>query len=148
MKSCTIYKRKRKLIIVCEHKTDAGYRALSEPIKVLEAWQDSAEVGAAVIEVLDSSLEGVPSRSTGQGIAQLILKSAGVKSWREFEAQTSECFAQMSSTTVELVPCIRTGDGTGMHLTDRSERCQSTPKDVGDGLLRTFARLEGNHAVN
>src|SRR6266516_2701818 len=95
MKACTIYRTQKKLIVVCMHETEAKFYKLTEPIKVLEAWDSSAEVGSAILEIINYSQHGLPAATTGMGVVPIILKAAGVKSWRKFESQTSECVAQL-----------------------------------------------------
>jgi hypothetical protein len=140
MKACTIYKTKNKFIIVCMHETDAKFYRMGEPLVVLESWNDSTDVGTAVLNVLNSSREGVPASSARTNIVPAILKAGKAASWRKFEAQTTECLAQMSGSIIELTPAARVGDDSSVHLTDRAEKTTTQPADLGDALLKILAQ--------
>ena len=138
MKGCTIYKISQKLIIVCMHRTDAGFYKLGEPIKVVDSGENEV-IGAAILEVINGSQEGLPAHSVGQGIVPMILKAAGIKSWKKFEAETKECYAQLDGQKVQIVPCVRVGNDASMHLTDKLEISESEEEELGGAVLRLLA---------
>lgn len=120
---------------VCMHETDAKFYKLAEPIKVLESWSSAAEVGSAILQILNGSRHGLPAATTGLGIVPIILKAAGVRSWRKFESQSSECVAQLDDATIQLIPSKRTGDNAAIHLSDQSIKTTTEPHELGNAIL-------------
>lgn len=142
MKACTIYKTQNKLLVVCMHETDAKFYKLAEPIRMLESLENPTEVGGAVLEILSHSKHGLPVHSTGLGIVPILLKFAGLKSWRKFEAELTECFAEFDGSMVHVTPCLKTGGSSRPHLPDKRVVCTATPKDLGDTVVRLLTVTE------
>jgi hypothetical protein len=144
MRACTIYRTQKKLIVVCMHETDAKFYKLAEPVKVLESWNDAAEVGRAVLEIIHNSQHGLPAATTGLGIVPIILKAAGVKSWRKLELQSVECIAELNDGIVQLTPTERTGDNAGVHLPEQKVRTTTAPEDLGNAVLNLLLVGDGS----
>lgn len=135
MKACTIYRTAKKLVVVCLHETDAKFYKAAEPVRVLEFWSSPAEVGSAVLEIIHASQHGLPASTTGLGIVPIILKAAGVKSWRKLELQSVECIAELDGTIIKLTPSARAGNDASIHLAEQSVRTTTVPHDLGNALL-------------
>lgn len=135
MKACTIYRTAKKLVVVCLHETDAKFYKAAEPVKVLESWNAPAEVGSAILEIIHCSQHGLPAATTGLGIVPIILKAAGVKSWRQLESQSAECIAELDGTIIKLTPSARTGNDASIHLAEQSVNTTTAPDDLGNAVL-------------
>jgi hypothetical protein len=140
MKACTIYRTVKKLVVVCLHETDAKFYKAAEPVKVLESWSSPAEVGSVVLEIIHASQRGLPAATTGLGVVPIILKAAGVKSWRKLESQSVECVAELEGTTIKLTPSARTGNDAAVHLTEQSVKTTTAPHDLGNAVLGLLVR--------
>ena len=135
MKACKIFSTPNRLVLVCMHETDAKFYKAAEPVKVLESWNTPAEVGSAVLEIIHCSQHGLPAATTGLGIVPIILKAAGVKSWRKLESQSVECIAELNGATIQLTPSARTGNDAAIHLAEQSVKATTAPHDLGNAVL-------------
>jgi hypothetical protein len=139
MKACTIYKTSNKLLVICMHETDAKLYKLSEPIITLESWDNSSAVGNAILEVISCSQSGLPAATTGLGVVPVILKAAGVKSWRKLEADVTECVAEFDGATVLITPCLKTGGSSRPHLVEERVNCMPSAERIGATVVRLIA---------
>lgn len=138
MKACTIYKMPQKAIIVCSHRMKAGFYQDGEPIRVVEPYETLA-IGTAVLDVMLASKEEPDTSSTVIKVVPLILKAAGVRSWKKFEGVTKECMAEFDGRQVHIIPCIRIGGGRSLH--GEAEITSFDAASIGRTLDKVFAAL-------
>jgi hypothetical protein len=128
----------QKAIIVCSHRTSAGFYQAGEPICVVDPYE-AETLGAAVLDVMHASGEYPDKRSGTIKIIPLILQVAGVRSWKKFEAATKECHVESDGQQVQIAPCVRIGGGRGMHL--QPETAPSDAASIGRTLEKVFSTL-------
>ncbi|MGH9900359.1 MAG: hypothetical protein ACRD68_00810 [Pyrinomonadaceae bacterium] len=142
MKVCQVYVRGESVYVITSWQTEPGFWYATEPMIKLGLDRPPGEVGARILEALNSSRTGVPVPANPKAVTQALTKFVGFKSWGTF-AKGAVCFSvDYDGGVVRLIPTVSTGDGGFDHLPDRALICRPDAEEVG----RQFFALLSEHS--
>ncbi len=139
MKSCDIYKASNCYIVVCMHKTDAGFWIDSQPIVQVPISHPPGFLGGKVMEVLSVSQENIRFDSSKAGNGPLLLKLAGCKSYKQLRDKTEMCEARLSETEFCLTPYLKGEHGEMIPNTEMKLKCSYDAESIENAVQSVFA---------
>ncbi|MEH2484985.1 hypothetical protein [Bradyrhizobium sp. AZCC 2230] len=144
MRKAAAYLRRNKVIICPVSDTTDGVGVICAPVFDLEA-SDVSGVGAAVLEALQLSREGIPHPAPADWskLFKPVLKAAGVGSWKTFVRSTKDVIVRFETNRIVYIPTRNLGSRNGFVPLPEKER-SSAPMaaEVGPALLAAFGDAE------
>ena len=142
MKCATAYLRKGEVFLNSSSKTSVGAWVCTSPYLIVDS-HDVEQLGRAVIEVINGSLDGIPHPTEFTSLTKPILEMAGVKSWGAFVKGAHCCEISESNDVITITPTINQGKNGFDHINDKSLNINlSTVKKIGDELIEAFSYCE------
>jgi hypothetical protein len=81
---------------------------------VFDSRQSSdADLGTAVLSVLQGSMWSIPHPTDWKGVLEPLLKAAGVKSWKAFATGTLGVHVEAAGDQLQFVPMVNLGPKEG-----------------------------------
>lgn len=102
MRSAKVYRRNGVWIFHTDCKTTAGVWVAAAPF--LRSDGDPAELGECLVQVLNSSVEGIPHPTQWSNLFNPVLELAGVKSWNAFVKGAMLVGIESDTNDITLTP--------------------------------------------
>ena len=144
MKICTVYIRGSDIYVVASAKNTFGIFQDSEPFFKVSVAIPPHELGATVLQALESYRENVPGKTYVRGVKQALspfLVFSGFRSWRAFEKEARHFLISINDSKVEVTPSVPRQKGGGyLHQPERAVRCPGQASEIGNILLEQMSR--------
>jgi hypothetical protein len=145
MKTATVYKRRNSLLLHSNSQTTSGVWIAAPPFVKLDAHEEPATIGQAVIKTLEASQASVSHPTKWDRLFEPMLEIAGVKSWAGFIKGASCVEIDLENGRLTISPNKNNGaqegftpsQGKDIHLP-----ADASPHEVGMALDRAFSLCE------
>jgi hypothetical protein len=130
--------RSKKIILQPVSKTTVGLWKGDGPVVAIEE-ADVSKLGESVLKALAGSREDIPHPTSWKGSFDLVLKAAGVKSWKAFVKSAKRVEIKFSTNRVSFVPTKNCGPRDGFQsLDEASLDCPPTESELTTTLFAAF----------
>jgi hypothetical protein len=145
MKHAGAYLRQGSLVLYAVSKTTDGVLRGESPYVTLDASAPAEEKGAAVLDALSRSREGIPHPQQREGIEDDLLAAAGVKTWANFVKSTNGVSIDLEGEQISFIPLKNEGARGGFVEFEVSKiqlDSRSSARTVGAALDQAFAAAQ------
>lgn len=139
MKSCEIYVKNDEIYIICSSKTVPGFWISCEPMVKLSLSETAASLGKCIMEVINSSKQGVPIPEKPSEVTKALLRFIGFKSWKALEKGVILFLVRYDGSKIKFIP-TRVASTRGFeHLPDKSVICDFKEEKIGQTIINLIS---------